>query len=136
MWSMSSSDAVRNIINTSYKQNRHNDDLNQPLSVQPWGVDSLKRRYYLIEGLDDTAFRVYREGNPAALKDREWIAVASSLADLRALADKLDQVDGGPRAKRLSSQIMQALPRFEGTEEVCSLSATPRWRMLRPCTNG
>ncbi|KAJ2899104.1 hypothetical protein MKZ38_003410 [Zalerion maritima] len=117
LWALASSDAVRQILNTSYKQNRHNDDLNQPLSVQPWGTDSFRRRYYLIEGLDDTAFRVYREGNPANLKEREWVSVAGSLPELRELSDKLDNIDGGPKAKRLSIQMMQAVPRFEATEE-------------------
>lgn len=88
--------------------------------MQPWGIDSLKRRYYLIEGRDDTAFRVYREGNPANLYEREWVSVAGSLTELRELADKLNHVDGGPRAKKLSIQMMQAIPRFEATEEVRS----------------
>jgi len=118
LWSLSSSDGVRNVININYKQNRHNDDLNQPLSVQPWGIDSVKRRYYLIEGLDDTPFRVYRESNPAALREREWVSVAGSVPELKALAEKLDKIDGGPKAKKLSIKMMQAVPRFEATEEV------------------
>ena len=58
------------MINKAYR-NRHEDDLNIPLSVQPWGSDGDKRRYYLIEGNDDTSFRVYRESNPAGLQ-RTW----------------------------------------------------------------
>ena len=117
MWSLSASEIVKGIINKSYKQNRHEDDLNQPLSVQPWGSDSDKRRYYLIEGLDDTAFRVYRESNPQGFIHRTWWSVAGSLDDLNALADKLQTVDGGPKARKLAQKMLAAVPRFEATEE-------------------
>lgn len=85
--------------------------------MQPWGTDSDKRRYYLIEGLDDTHFRVYRESNPANL-NRTWWSVAGSIDELKALADKLETKDGGPKARRLAQKIMSAIPRFEATEEV------------------
>jgi hypothetical protein len=117
MWSLSSSDAIKGRINQSYKQNRQEDDLNQPLSVQPWGSDSDRRRYFLIEGLDDTAFRVYRESNPAGFQ-RTWWSVAGTIDELKALAEKLDVKDGGPKARKLSQKITQAIPRFEATEEV------------------
>ena len=107
---------MRSIINNSYKQNRHDDDLNQPLSVQPWGSDSYKRRYYLIEGLDDTAFRVYRESNPAKL-ERTWWSVAGDIEELKQLAEKLNTEDGGQRARTLSTKMLAAVPRFEATEE-------------------
>lgn len=84
LWCLSSSDAVKNIIQASYKQNRHEDDLNQPLSVQPWGSDGDRRRYFLIEGLDDTHFRVYRESNYMGLK-RTWWTVASDIDELKQL---------------------------------------------------
>ncbi|KAF3345944.1 hypothetical protein EV126DRAFT_511226 [Verticillium dahliae] len=116
LWSLSASDAVKAIITKSYKQNRHEDDMNQPLSVQPWGSDSDKRRYFLVEGLDDTAFRVYREGNPASF-NRVWISVAGSIEELNALAEKLQTKDGGPKAKKLAQQMLAAVPRFEATEE-------------------
>lgn len=116
LWSLSSSDAVRGIINNSYKQNRHEDDLNQPLSVQPWGSDSYRRRYYLIEGLDDTAFRVYRESNVAKL-ERTWWSVAGDIEELKQLAEKLNTEDGGQRARTLSTKMRAAVPRFEATEE-------------------
>jgi len=118
MWSLSSSDVVRSIITTSYKQSRHEDDLNQPLSVQPWGFDGYKRRYFLIEGLDDTHFRVYRESNYTELK-RSWWSVASDINELKQLAEKLATEDGSRKAKELSGKIMAAIPRFEATEEVC-----------------
>lgn len=116
LWSLSSSDVVRGIIASSYKQNRHDDDLNQPLSVQPWGSDSYKRRYFLIEGLDDTAFRVFRESNSASLK-RTWWSVAGDIEELKQLADNLSNIDGGQRARSLSAKMTAAIPRFEATEE-------------------
>ncbi|KAJ1337727.1 WHIM1 motif-containing protein [Microdochium nivale] len=116
IWALASSDIVKGIINQSYKQNRHEDDLNQPLSVQPWGSDSDRRRYFLIEGLDDTAFRVYRESNPAGL-NRTWWSVAGNIDELNTLVDKLQTEDGGPRAKKLAQRMLSAIPRFEATEE-------------------
>ena len=56
-------EAITAIMKESYKQSRHDDDLNQPLSVHPWGKDGLKRRYWLVEGRDDTPFRLIREDN-------------------------------------------------------------------------
>ncbi|KAF6824634.1 hypothetical protein CPLU01_10734 [Colletotrichum plurivorum] len=116
LWSLSASETVKTIVNKSYKGNRQEDDLNQPLSVQPWGMDSNKRRYFLIEGLDDTAFRVYRESNPAGFS-RTWWSVAGSIDEIKALAEKLETKDGGPQARKLADKMMQAVPRFEATEE-------------------
>ncbi|KAI0866881.1 hypothetical protein F4860DRAFT_455389 [Xylaria cubensis] len=116
LWSLSSSEVVKGIINQSYKQNRHEDDLNQPLSVQPWGSDSDRRRYFLVEGLDDTHFRVYRESNPAGF-NRTWWSVAGSIEELNVLCDKLQTVDGGPKARKLAQKMQAAIPRFEATEE-------------------
>ncbi|KAI1155065.1 hypothetical protein F4825DRAFT_447966 [Nemania diffusa] len=116
LWTLSSSEVVKTIINQSYKQNRHEDDLNQPLSVQPWGADSDRRRYYLVEGLDDTHFRVYRESNPAGF-NRTWWSIAGSIEELGVLCEKLQTTDGGPRARKLAQKIQAAIPRFEATEE-------------------
>ena len=121
LWSLSSSDVVKGIITTSYKQNRHEDDLNQPLSVQAWGSDGDRRRYFLIEGLDDTHFRVYRESNHITLK-RTWWSVANDIDELKALAEKLNMEDGGQKARLLSGRMLAAVPRFEATEEVIPLS--------------
>ncbi|KAL1876618.1 hypothetical protein Plec18167_005025 [Paecilomyces lecythidis] len=115
LWSLSSSDAVQAKIKESYKQSRRDDDLNQPLSVQPWGSDDLKRRYWLIEGLDDTHFRLYRESNPA-LKTNTWWSIAGTIDELKAVADKLEK-DRSQHSKRLSEKIRLAIPRFEGSEE-------------------
>ncbi|POS83558.1 hypothetical protein EPUL_003032, partial [Erysiphe pulchra] len=116
LWALSSSDAIKGIIQSSYKQQRQEDDLNQPLSIQPWGSDSYKRRYYLIEGLFDTQFRVYREGNYSDL-ERTWFSVASNIEELKALAEKLQTKDGGQKARLLSGKILAAIPRFEASEE-------------------
>ena len=116
MWSLHTSEAVNAIIKDSYKQSRQEDDLNQPLSVQSWGRDGDKRRYWLIEGRDDTPFRLYRESNPA-LKHNTWRSVAGSIDELRAVAQRLDE-DGTQAARRLSQRITGAIPRFEATEEV------------------
>lgn len=104
-------------IKDSYKQVRHDDDLNQPLSIQPWGRDELKRRYWLIEGQDDTHFRLYRESNPA-LKTNTWWSVAGTIDEIREVGEKLEQ-EKSQHSKKLSERIMHAIPRFEGGEEVC-----------------
>lgn len=117
LWSLSSSDSVKAIINQAYKQNRHEDDMNQPRAVQPWGADGEKRRYFLIEGQDDTAFRVYRESNPQGT-NRTWWSVAGSIEDLRALATRMETKDGGPKATKFAQKIANALPRFEAGEDV------------------
>ena len=116
LWSLASSDAIQAKIKESYKQARHEDDLNQPLSVQPWGRDGLKRRYWLIEGLDDTHFRLYREGNPA-LKNVTWWSIAGNIPELKAVADRLDG-EKSIHSKKLSERIRNSIPRFEGSEEV------------------
>ncbi|KAG5982082.1 hypothetical protein E4U55_002296 [Claviceps digitariae] len=116
LWSMASSDTLKALINQSYKQNRQEDDLNQPRSVQSWGSDGDKRRYFLIEGQDDTNFRIYRESNPAGT-NRTWWSVAGSIDELRALCEKLEKKDGGPKAKKLAQKMLQVIPRFMAGEE-------------------
>ncbi|KAJ5619004.1 hypothetical protein N7510_002988 [Penicillium lagena] len=115
LWSLSSSEAVQAKLKESYKQARHDDDLNQPLSVQSWGRDSLKRRYWLIEGQDDTNFRLYRESNPA-LKHITWWSIAGTIPELQAVADKLGE-EKGTNSKKLCERIRAAIPRFEASEE-------------------
>jgi hypothetical protein len=116
LWSLSSSDAIQAKLKESYKQARHDDDLNQPLSVQPWGRDSLKRRYWLIEGMDDTHFRLYRESNPA-LKNVSWWSVAGDIPELQVIANRL-QEEKGTNSKKLCEKIRNAIPRFENSEDV------------------
>lgn len=116
LWALNSSEAIQATLKDSYKQQRQEDDLNQPLSVQPWGRDGYKRRYWLIEGREDTHFRMYRESNPA-LKTNTWWSVADSIEASRELAEKL-QEEGSQAARRLRDQIHTAIPRFEAGEEV------------------
>ncbi|KAI9807318.1 MAG: hypothetical protein M1833_000061 [Piccolia ochrophora] len=115
LWALCSSEAVQALLRESYKQARHDDDLNQPLSVQPWGLDGDKRRYWLIEGRDDTDFRLYRESNIKLVR-RTWRSVAGSIQELREVGQRLDE-EGSQAARRLSERIMLAIPRFEATEE-------------------
>ncbi|KAF2263901.1 hypothetical protein CC78DRAFT_464660 [Lojkania enalia] len=118
LWSLNQSELVNNMIKEAYKARTTKDknDTNIPLSVQPWGRDGDKRRYWLVEGRDDTSFRVYRESNPA-LKNVAWWSVAGSIDEIRTLARKLDDDDGTKEAKALSEKMLNAIPRFEATEE-------------------
>lgn len=116
LWSLSSSEVIQGMIKESYKQQRHDDDLNQPLSVQPWGKDGDKRRYWLVEGQEDTHFQLYRESNPA-LKHVTWRSVAGNIDELKMVATRLGD-DGTQASRRLRDRIMQGIPRFEASEEV------------------
>ena len=115
-WSLGSSEAIQSILKESYKQQRHDDDLNQPLSVQPWGRDGDKRRYWLVEGQDDTHFRLYRESNPT-LKHNTWRTVAGTIEELKEVANRLGD-EGSQAGRRLQERINLAIPRFEASEEV------------------
>ena len=119
LWGLHDSEAVNNMIKDSYKSrtSKEKNDTNIPLSVQPWGRDGDQRRYWLVEGQDDTPFRVYRESNPK-LKNTTWRSVAGSIDEIRALAVKLEDEDGTRDAKLLSEKMRNAIPRFEATEEV------------------
>ena len=107
------------MLKESYKQQRHDDDLNQPLSVQPWGKDGEKRRYWLIEGQDDTHLRLYRESNPL-LKHNTWWSVAGTIDELKGIAESLGE-EGSQAARRLKERIVAGVPRFEASEEVSHL---------------
>jgi hypothetical protein len=116
LWALSGSEAVSAIIKESYKQTRRDDDLNQPLSVQPWGRDGYKRNYWLIEGQDDTHFRVYRENNGTTAKTNTWFSVAGDIDEVLAVATKLDD-ENTPHSRALRDKIKNAIPRFEAGEE-------------------
>ncbi len=105
------------MIKEKYKQQRHNDDLNQPLSVQPWGSDGDKRQYYLIQGLDDTSFRVYREASRHT-RNATWYNQAGTIDEVKGLATKLEQVDGHQIARKFANRINAAVPTFEASEDV------------------
>jgi hypothetical protein len=117
LWSLNQNEIVRTIIASGYKSRTTKDrlDTNIPLSVQPWGRDGEKRKYWLIEGQNDTHFRVYRETNPGT-KNVAWWSVAGSIDELRALAKVLDEEDGAKEAKSLSERMINACPRFEASE--------------------
>ncbi|KAL2038450.1 hypothetical protein N7G274_008789 [Stereocaulon virgatum] len=115
IWSLGSSEAVQAIMKESYKRSRQDDDLNQPLSVQPWGRDGDKRRYWLIEGQDDTHFRLYRESNPT-LRHKTWRSVAGDIDEVKEVAHRLGE-ESSLLGRRLRDRIMAAIPRFEASEE-------------------
>lgn len=50
--------------------------------------------------------------------NRTWFSVASDIEELKQLAQKLVEKDGGQKAKTLSAKMLAAVPRFEATEEV------------------
>ncbi|KAF1936016.1 hypothetical protein EJ02DRAFT_448282 [Clathrospora elynae] len=117
LWSLNQNEQVKVMISTAYKSRSTKDkqDANIPLSVQPWGRDGDKRRYWLVEGQNDTHFRVYRETD-AKLKDTQWFSVAGSIDELKALATKLEEEDGHKEAKALGERMLNAVPRFEASE--------------------
>ncbi|CAI6333468.1 unnamed protein product [Periconia digitata] len=118
LWSLNQSEVISTMIKEGYKSRSTKDkaDANIPLSVQPWGRDGDKRQFWLIEGQDDTAFRIYRESDRKK-KKITWWSVAGSIEELRTLADKLVEEDGTRDAKSLSERMLHAIPRFEATEE-------------------
>ncbi|KAJ4329762.1 hypothetical protein N0V87_010584 [Didymella glomerata] len=117
LWSLNQSEEVKTMIANAYKSRTTKDklDTNIPLSVQPWGRDGEKRRYWLIEGQNDTHFRVYREGNSHTPK-ATWWSVAGSIDELKALAKVLEEEDAHREAKTLSERMNNAVPRFEASE--------------------
>jgi hypothetical protein len=117
IWSLTSSEVVSQTIKDSYKGSRRDDDLYQPLSVQHWGFDGDKRKYYLIEGQEDTTFRVYREANRAS-QHPQWWSVAETIDEVNALVEKLETKDTTQAARRLADKMKAAVPRFEASEEV------------------
>ena len=116
LWSLNSSEVVSAHIKESYKHRRNNDDSAVPLNIPKWGRDGEKRQYWLIEGQQDTSFRVYRESNPATKKNTWW-SVAGDLDELRSLAAKLES-DDSQYARQLGARFKSSIPRFEAGEEV------------------
>ena len=123
LWTLGSSEAVQAIMKESYKRQRQDDDLNQPLSVQSWGRDGDKRRFWLIEGQDDTHFRLYRESNPA-LRHTTWHSIAGTIDEVRDVAQKLGE-DNSLLSRRLRDRILAAIPRFEASEDVSIMDRIP-----------
>ncbi|KAH7359725.1 hypothetical protein BKA66DRAFT_426936 [Pyrenochaeta sp. MPI-SDFR-AT-0127] len=117
LWSLNQNEQVKAMITNAYKSRTTKDrlDTNIPLSVQPWGRDGDRRRYWLVEGQNDTHFRIYRESDPK-LKKVQWFSVAGSIEELQVLAKKLEEDDGHKEAKALSERMINAIPRFEASE--------------------
>lgn len=114
-WSLSTSEAINNIIKDSYKQARKDDDINQPLSVQPWGEDTRKRRFYLVEGQIDAPFRIYR-ANPRRAAESSWFSVAGTIEEAQKVARDL-RAERAQAAHRLANRITSAVPMFEERED-------------------
>ncbi|RMZ83730.1 hypothetical protein DV738_g958, partial [Chaetothyriales sp. CBS 135597] len=115
LWALNLSDVVQALIKESYKQTRRDDDKNQPRSVQPWFSDSYRRRYWLIEGLEDSRFRIYRENDGRTAKSNTWFSVAGTIDEVNALADKF-AAEATPNSKINSDKLRSAIPRFEAGE--------------------
>ncbi|KAI9672228.1 MAG: hypothetical protein M1831_002042 [Alyxoria varia] len=121
LWSLNSSEQIVAMIKESYKQSRHDDDLNQPLFVPPWGIDSLKRNFYLIEGQTDTPFRIYREAGRKT-PNPTWRSVAGTIEETQNLARDL-RAEKAQAAHRLAGKIQSAVPLLEERQEVNELQA-------------
>jgi hypothetical protein len=126
LWSLNQNELVKTMITNAYKSRTTKDklDTNIPLSVQPWGLDGDKRRYWLVEGQNDTHFRVYRETDPHKTKKVKWFSVVGDIEELRVVAAKLEEEDGRREAKLLGERMINAIPRFEASEVVCIFDYT------------
>jgi hypothetical protein len=116
LWSLNQSEAVQSIIKESWKQTRRDDDKNQPRSVQPWFSDSYRRRFWLIEGQEDSYFRVYRENDGKTSKTNTWFSVAGTIEEVNALADKFTE-ENTQNGRLNADKLRGAIPRFEQGEE-------------------
>ena len=122
LWSLNSSEVVQALIKESYKQTRRDDDKNQARSVQPWFSDSYRRRYWLVEGQEDSFFRIFRENDGKIAKSNTWFSVAGSIDEINALADKFAE-EGTANAKVNAEKLRSTIPRFEAGEVVCYICA-------------
>lgn len=107
---------MKALIKESWKQTRRDDDRNQPRSVQPWFSDSYRRRFWLVEGQEDSYFRIYRENDGKTSKTNTWFSVASTIEDVNALADKFAE-EGTLNSRMNADKLRSAIPRFEQGEE-------------------
>lgn len=121
------------MIKESYKGTRKEDDINQPLSVQPWGEDGRKRRYWLIEGQQDTSFRLYRESARKAAKNT-WFTIAGTIDELKNIGEGL-RAEGSQAGRRLADRIVTAIPRLEASEEVSTTSPAASRYLLTAIRN-
>ncbi|KAK7207890.1 hypothetical protein BZA70DRAFT_29059 [Myxozyma melibiosi] len=114
-WSLTASEAVRQVLVQGYSQQRTDDDSASPLAVLPIGLDSERKRYYLIEGENDTRFRLFCETNPRQ-RLVNWTPVASTFAEFKEFVDKLSETDTSRNAKALVESLTEELPRLEASE--------------------
>ncbi|KAK5077249.1 hypothetical protein LTR64_005272 [Lithohypha guttulata] len=117
LWSLHGSEAISTASKQAYKQTRREDDKNQPKSVQPWFSDSWRRKYYLIEGQEDSHFRIYRENDGKTAKTNVWFSVAGTIDEAKSLADKLEIEMPGTQGVLVANKIRTAVPRWEAGEE-------------------
>ena len=113
LWSLHASEVVSTEIKQAYKQTRREDDRNQPKAIQPWFSDTWRRKYYLIEGQDDTQFRIYRENDGKTAKTNAWFSVAGSKEEAEELAIKLETEMPGVSGSLVGQKIRAAYPRWE-----------------------
>ncbi|EPS37615.1 hypothetical protein H072_8675 [Dactylellina haptotyla CBS 200.50] len=116
LWVLRHSRVVGDIVKEIYKPGRKTDDSNIPLAVHCWGMDREKKKYYLIEGKDDTYFRVYQEYISPGYRTSTWVSVAGTIDELRDFAHRLGQ-EGSRNAKELQGKVLAAIPRFEEGEQ-------------------
>ena len=124
LWALSDSEAVQAIIKDSYKSSRQTEDRNVGLAVVPWFIDTFsKRKYYLVEGKEDTYFRLYRENNAISQKTNTWFSVAGDIDEINAIAEKFD-AETAAQSKAIAMKLKAAIPRFEAGEDVRVASLT------------
>ena len=116
LWALQSSEAIQALLKTGYKPTLHGRERVSVFDVQPWGQDTWKRRFFLIEGRDDTHFRLYRQSN-LEMKSDTWWSVAGTIDELKAVANSLGE-EKARSPKDLSRKLLENIPRFEGSEEV------------------
>lgn len=85
--------------------------------MQPWFSDSWRRKYYLIEGREDSEFRLYRENDSKLKKTNVWFSVAGTIDEAKILADKLETDMANNAGKLIADKIRMAVPRWEAGEE-------------------
>lgn len=71
----------------------------------------------MIEGQEDTYFRIYRENVGRTAKTNVWFSVAGTIDEARTLAEKFETEMPGNQGKILAEKIRTAVPRWEAGEE-------------------
>ncbi|KAK9448751.1 uncharacterized protein V1518DRAFT_374249 [Limtongia smithiae] len=120
-WALTASDGVRAVLAEGYSGSRTEDDRTCPLAVSPIGMDGERRRYYLIEGQNETRFRLFQETNPRK-RLVNWTSIASTAVELAAFMTKIQATDTSRNARILCERLSKAMPRLE--------AADLRWKRL------